>query len=72
MDSTAAERIIGFLENRVAVSVNPRNLGTALQGRKYQGMLRYRVGDYRILAEIKDSTVTVLVVDIGHRREVYR
>jgi mRNA interferase RelE/StbE len=33
---------------------------------------RIRVGDYRILYEIKDSTLIVLIVDIGHRREIYR
>lgn len=41
-------------------------------GKKYEGLWKYRVGDYRILVEIKDKTVTILVVEVGNRREVYR
>jgi mRNA interferase RelE/StbE len=47
-------------------------LGGPLQGARLGGLWRYRVGDYRILVEIKDEIVTVLVVGIGHRGEVYR
>jgi mRNA interferase RelE/StbE len=65
-------RILQFLNDRVAKLDNPRQVGEALTGKKYHGIWKYRVGDYRILAEIKDAVVTVLVVEIGHRREVYR
>jgi mRNA interferase RelE/StbE len=72
IDAAARTRILRFLHDRVLTLDNPRQLGSALQGQKYAGIWKYRVGDYRILAEIKDRTVTILVVEIGHRREIYR
>lgn len=72
LDPQAAARILTFLTERIAPLSNPRDLGIALQGKKYKDVWRYRVGDYRILAEIKDETVTILVVEVGHRREIYR
>jgi mRNA interferase RelE/StbE len=65
-------RIRDFLSTRVASLDNPRQLGEALQGARLGSLWRYRVGDYRILVEIQDQIVTVLVVGIGHRGEVYR
>lgn len=49
---------------------NPRQHGKALVGTK-SGLWRYRVGDYRIIADINDDTVTILIIEIGHRREIY-
>jgi mRNA interferase RelE/StbE len=43
-----------------------------LHGKKYENQWRYRVGDYRIIAEIKYDVVKILVIEIGHRREIYR
>lgn len=65
-------RIRAFLSERVALLDDPRQLGGALQGAHFAGLWRYRVGDYRILVDIRDEIVTVLVVGIGHRGEVYR
>jgi mRNA interferase RelE/StbE len=67
-----AKRITTFLRTRVAGLDDPRQLGEALQGARLGGMWRYRVGDYRILAVIKDEVVTVVVVAVGHRGAVYR
>ena len=54
-----------------ALAEDPRPPGTkALAGRS--GFYRLRVGDYRVIYEIRDEILTVLVVRIGHRREVYR
>lgn len=61
-----------YLEDRVATSQNPRDLGKAMVGKKFENMWRYRVGDYRVLVEIKQEVVTILVVEIGHQREIYR
>lgn len=72
MDRVAAQRIVRFLTERVATSPDPRSLGEALKGSKYDNQWRYRVGDYRVITEIKDSVVTILVVQIGHRGDVYR
>lgn len=67
-----AKRIRNFLRDRVAASSNPRQLGTALTGSQLGGLWRYRVGDYRIICELQDNRLVVLVIEIGHRREVYR
>lgn len=67
-----AERLIlRYLRERIAGADNPRRFGHALTG-DHKGLWRYRVGDYRIVASIEDDVYVVLVVTIGHRREVYR
>lgn len=65
------KRILNFLESRVANAIDPRSLGSALTG-DLSDYWRYRVGDYRIICKIEDETITILVIEIGHRREVYR
>ena len=71
MDSAVNKRIISFLKNRLAVIEDPRVLGKPLRG-KLRDFLRYRVGDYRIICEIKDSAIEILVLEAGHRKDVYR
>jgi mRNA interferase RelE/StbE len=67
-----AERLIlRYLRERIAGSQDPRRFGHALTGDR-RGLWRYRVGDYRIVAAIEDDRFVVLVVTVGHRREVYR
>ncbi|EGP58991.1 hypothetical protein Agau_C102033 [Agrobacterium tumefaciens F2] len=51
---------------------DPRQTGSALQGSELGNFWRYRVGDYRIICDIQDHKLVVLVVEIGHRREIYR
>ena len=65
-------RIRAFLSERVAMMDDPRQLGGPLQGAHFAGLWRYRVADYRVLVDIQDQKVTVLVVGIGHRGEAYR
>ena len=50
---------------------NPRHFGEALVA-NLSGLWRYRVGDYRIICRIQDDVVVVLVLSIGHRREIYK
>jgi len=64
-------QITSYLYQRVAVQPDPRLLGKALTG-ELKGYWRYRVGDYRIICEIRDKELLVLVIEVGHRREVYR
>ena len=71
LDKPVARRILDFLDNRVAKHDDPRTLGKALTG-PLGTLWRYRIGDYRIICEIQHSTVRILVVRVGHRREVYR
>ncbi|MCF6369748.1 type II toxin-antitoxin system RelE family toxin [Rhizobium halophilum] len=70
--SSDAARIVAFLEDRLATHDNPRELGTALKGHALGGHWRYRVGDYRIICDIQDQRLVVLVVEIGQRREIDR
>lgn len=72
LDRQVAARIIDFLEKRIVPSENPRSIGEALHGSRLGSFWKYRVGDYRIIASIEDATVTILVVKIGNRREVYK
>ncbi len=68
---TEAERtILRYLRQRIATAEDPRRFGRALT-RDMKGLWRYRVGDYRIVAAIEDNRFVVLVVTVGHRREVY-
>lgn len=72
LDAQAVRRILVFLDERVAKAADPRRAGKPLRGSELGNFWRYRVGDYRIIADIRDSTLTVLVVRIGRRREIYR
>ena len=72
LGKTNATRIISFLTDRIALDDNPRRTGQALQGSELGNYWRYRVGDYRILCDVQDHKLVVLVIEIGHRREVYR
>ncbi len=51
-------------------TTNPKMQGKALQG-NLKGFWRYRVGDYRIIVEIIDDKVCILVLEVGHRKEIY-
>jgi mRNA interferase RelE/StbE len=72
LDKPVARRIVQFLRERVASSEDPRSLGEALRGDELGSFWKYRLGDYRIVAEIIDKRVKIIVIRIGHRREVYR
>jgi mRNA interferase RelE/StbE len=63
--------ILLYLEEKIAVLDNPKQAGKALSG-KLKGLWRYRVGDYRVVCQIRHETITILILDVGHRKEVYR
>lgn len=71
LDPPAAQRIIAFLTDRIEGTSDPRQYGQALKGSRLGSLWRYRVGDYRIIADIQDDTLTVLALHTGHRRDVY-
>lgn len=71
LDRPIQHRILRFLRERVETAEDPRSFGRALQGR-HSGLWRYRVGDYRLICQLRDSQRIMLVVTLGHRREVYR
>lgn len=72
LDPAAARAILEFLDQKVAKAADPRATGKALSGSTLGHFWRWRVGDYRVVADIQDRKVTVLVVRIGHCRDVYR
>jgi len=71
-DAPVARRILAFLRERVAQLDDPRSIGEALRGDSLGQYWKYRVGDYRIVARIVDRRLLVIVVRVGHRREIYR
>lgn len=72
LDKTMALRVLDFIDERVAQWEDPRSQGKNLLGPKLGSYWRYRVGDVRVICDIKDEVVTILVVEIAHRSSVYR
>ena len=72
LDKQTALRVLDYMDERVAVQADPRSLGKNLKGPKMGEYWRYRVGDIRVICNISDGQMTVLVIEIGNRREVYR
>jgi mRNA interferase RelE/StbE len=70
-DLQVQSAIVKFFKERIELGNDPRHIGKALKGDKGE-LWRYRVGDYCIICDIQDKVVTVLVLRVGHRREVYR
>lgn len=71
MDRATAQRIYRYLADRVAPLDDPRGLGKSLSG-PLGDLWRYRVGDYRVVAELRDNALTVLVLRTAHRRDIYK
>jgi mRNA interferase RelE/StbE len=70
LDVQAQRLILRYLRERIATEEDPRRFGHALT-RELKGLWRYRVGNFRVVASIEDGRFVVLVVTVGHRREVY-
>ena len=66
-----AQRVVDFMDDRVAKQADVRALGKALSG-PLGTLWRYRVGDFRAICEVQDGAKVILVLQIGHRREIYR
>jgi mRNA interferase RelE/StbE len=62
--------ILRYLRQRIATAEDPRRFGRPLTG-DLKGLWRYRIGDHRIVASIEDDRLVVLIVTVGHRRDVY-
>jgi len=70
LDRETQKRILAFLKKRVIIAENPRILAKPLSG-SLRGYWRFRVGDYRIIADIQEEILTIVALDLGHRKEVY-
>ena len=72
LDKPVAKRVTSFLEDRLQKLADPRSIGEALMGKKFGELWKYRVGDFRIIAKIEDKQLLILVVRVGHRKNVYK
>jgi len=71
LDKSTQKRITHFLQTRLQNTDNPRATGKSLQG-NLSGLWRYRIGDFRLLCRIEDGELIILVIEIGHRKEIYK
>jgi len=70
LDRAAQREILDYMDARIAKATNPRQFGKPLRGGQF-GLWRYRVRDYRIICELQDQRLLVLVVALGHRSTIY-
>ena len=70
LDKYTSALIIGWIEKNLDGCENPRIHGKGLTANR-TGQWRYRIGNYRLICEIKDEEVLILVLEVGHRREIY-
>ncbi|MBD5492439.1 MAG: type II toxin-antitoxin system RelE/ParE family toxin [Lachnospiraceae bacterium] len=70
LDKHISALIIGWIEKNLVDCEDPRQYGKGLVANR-SGEWRYRIGDYRILADIQDDKLVILIITVGHRREVY-
>ena len=71
MDKHTSSMIISYIKKKLVNTDNPRQHGKPLQGNQ-NDKWRYRVGNYRLLAKIQDEKVLITLVEIGHRKDVYK
>lgn len=71
MDKQTVKRIIEWIEYRLVNCENPRLWGEALMG-NFSTFWKYRIGNYRLICEIKDTELIIQVIEIGNRKEIYR
>jgi mRNA interferase RelE/StbE len=71
LSRTAQKSIQRFLRERLLSAENPRQWGKPLHGEK-RSLWRYRVGDYRLICDIQDEKLVALVLEVSHRKDVYR
>ena len=70
LDKHISALILGWIEKNLEECDNPRQHGKGLTGDK-SGQWRYRIGDYRIICEILDEEIQILVLEVGHRKKIY-
>lgn len=71
LDKPTRALIIGWIEKNLEGCENPRQYGKGLTANR-SGQWRYRIGDYRVIANIEDNKVVIVVVSVGHRSDVYK
>jgi mRNA interferase RelE/StbE len=72
LDQYEALKILNYIDTQVTISEDPRSIGKSLVGPTLGSYWRYRVGEYRIICDINDNEISILVIEVGHRKEIYR
>jgi len=72
LDRQVVQRILRFLTVRIRHIDDPRTIGEPLKGPQLGKFWKYRVGNYRIICQIKEAEITILLVRVGHRKKIYR
>ena len=70
LDRQAQQEILRYFRERIATNEDPRRFGKPLS-HDLTGLWRYRVRNYRMICNIEDDKLTVLVVRAGHRKHIY-
>ncbi|NLN48779.1 MAG: type II toxin-antitoxin system RelE/ParE family toxin, partial [Clostridiales bacterium] len=70
LDVTHQRIIVNWISKNIENTNNPRAFGKSLKG-ELKNYWRYRVGDYRIIAEINDEEVKIIIIEVGHRKNIY-
>lgn len=71
MDKHTATLVYSWIEKNLEGCTNPYQYGKGLTANR-SGQWRYRIGDYRLVCEISEQTITILVLNVGHRKEIYK
>jgi len=71
IDTTQQRIIVNWIAKNLENTNDPRILGKSLKG-NLRDYWRYRVGNYRIIAEIDDEEVRILIIEVGHRKDIYK
>jgi len=72
IDDYQKERIRFFLTEKLSKLQDPRSIGEPLKGQKLGKFWKYRVGNYRIITDIRDNELIIVVIAIGHNKEIYK
>ena len=72
LDRPIQKRILKVLRERIALLDDPRALGEALRGNDLGRFWKYRIGDYRLICDIQDQVIRILVLHVDHRRKIYK
>lgn len=70
LDRHTAMLITGWVRKNLEGCSDPRQHGKGLTANR-SGQWRYRVGDYRLIAKIEDEKITILILTLGHRKDIY-
>jgi mRNA interferase RelE/StbE len=71
LDTRAQRLIVRYMKDKIATEENPRRFGDPLR-KDLKGLWKYRIGSYRVICSIEDQKIVVLVVRVGHRRNIYK